>query len=100
MQIISESTNGIGIAYSCSAGENSSDTELGGFYTYSLLKESLQWYESQNKEGVLSINDANDLAHQHFKFKTHSQQNPQIRTLNDQTEKLNLPFAIKTNSLI
>jgi hypothetical protein len=99
MQIISESATGVAIAYSCSVGENSGDTELGGYYTYSLLKESLQWYESRNKEGVLSIYDANDLAHEHLKFKSHFQQNPQIRTLNDQTEKLNLPFAIKTDSL-
>ena len=97
MQIISESTNGIAIAYACSVGENSSDTELGGFYTYSLLKEALQWYESQNKEGILSINEADELAHYELKFKTNFQQNPQIRTLNAQTEKLNLPFAIKTN---
>jgi hypothetical protein len=99
MQIISESAIGIVIAYACSVGENSGDTELGGFYTYSLLKETLQWYESQNKEGVLSISEANDLAHHELKFKTNFQQNPQIRTLNNQTEKLNLPFAIKTSSL-
>jgi hypothetical protein len=97
MQIISESDTGIVIAYACSVGENSGDTELGGFYTYSLLKETLKWYESQSKEGVLSIYDANDLAHNHLKMKSHFQQNPQIRILNDQTKKLNLPFAIKTN---
>jgi hypothetical protein len=62
-----------------------------------LLKESLQWYESQNNEGVLSISEANDLAHEELKFRAHFQQNPQIRTLNAQTEKLNLPFALKTN---
>lgn len=99
MQLISESTNGIAIAYACSVGENSGDTELGGFYTYSLLKEALQWYENQNNEGVLTIGDANDLAHHELKFKTNFQQNPQIRTLNNQTEKLNLPFTIKTYSL-
>jgi hypothetical protein len=98
MQIISESTNGIAIAYACSVGENSGDTELGGFYTYSLLKEALQWYESQNKKGILSINEANELAHHELKFKTNFQQNPQIRTLNAQAEMLNLPFAIKTDS--
>jgi hypothetical protein len=99
MEIISESATGIAIAYSCSVGENSGDTELGGSYTYSLLKTSLQWYESQNNEGVLSISEANDLADQHLKFKSHFEQNPQIRTLSTQTEKLNLPFAIKTDSL-
>ena len=97
MQIISESTNGIAIAYSCSVGEISNETELGGFYTYSLLKETLKWYESHSKEGVLSIYDANDLAHEHLKFKSPFEQNPQIRTLNAQTEKWDLPFAIKTN---
>jgi hypothetical protein len=99
MQLISESTNGIAIAYSCSVGENSGDTELGGSYTHSLLKTSLQWNENQNNEGVLSIYDANDLAHEHLKIKSHSQQSPQIRTLNAETEKLNLPFAIKTDSV-
>ena len=98
MQIISESATGIAISYACSVGENSGDTELGGFYTYSLLKEALQWYESQNNEGVLFINEANELAHHELKFKTNFQQNPQIRTLSAQTEKLNLPFAIKTDS--
>jgi hypothetical protein len=99
MQLISESANGIAIAYACSVGENSGDTELGGFYTYSLLKETLKWYESQNNEGVLFISNANDLAHEHLKIRSHFQQSPQIGTLNAQTEKLNLPFAIKTNSL-
>ena len=99
MQRISESTNGIAIAYSCSVGEISGDTELGGSYTYSLLKTSMQWYECQNKEGVLSISDANDLAHEHLKIKSHFEQNPQIRMLSVQTERLDLPFAIKTNSL-
>jgi len=99
MQIISESTNGITIAYACSVGEISNDTGLGGAFTYSLLKETLQWYESQNNEGILSINEANDFAHQELKFKTNFQQNSQIRTLNDQTEYLNLPFALKTNSV-
>jgi hypothetical protein len=97
MQIISNSTNSIAIAYACSVGEISNETELGGYYTYSLLKETLQWHESQNKEGVLSINDAHNLAHEELKFKTNFQQNPQIRTLNAQTEKWDLPFAIKTN---
>ena len=99
MQRISESTNGIAIAYSCSVGEYSGDTELGGSYTYSLLKTSLQWNENQNNEGVLTISDANDLAHEHLKIKSHSQQNPQIRTLDNQAENLNFPFAIKTGSL-
>jgi len=99
MQRISESTNGVAIAYSCSVGEISGDTELGGYYTYSLLKETLQWYESQNNEGVFSISEANDLTHQELKFKTNFQQKPQIRMLSVQTEKLDLPFAIKTNSL-
>lgn len=99
MQIISESATGIAIAYACSVGENSGDTELGGLYTYTLLKETLQWYDNQNNEGVLTIGVANDLAHHELKFKTNFQQNPQIRTLNNQTEKLNLPFAIKTYSL-
>jgi hypothetical protein len=98
MQRISESTNGIAIAYSCSVGEYSGDTELGGSYTYSLLKTSLQWNERQHEEDVLTISDANDLAHEHLKIKTHFQQNPQIRTLSAKSENLNLPFAIKTNS--
>jgi hypothetical protein len=99
MQIISESTNGISIAYACSVGEISNDTELGGDYTYSLLKTSLEWYESQNNESVLSINDANDLAHQYLKFKSNFDQNPQIVMTNDKEENLNFPFAIKLNSL-
>jgi hypothetical protein len=99
MQIISESTDGISIAYACSVGEISNDTELGGNYTYSLLKTSLEWYENQNNESVLSINGANDLAHQYLKFKSKFDQNPQIVTTNDKEERLNFPFAIKTNSL-
>ena len=63
MQIISESTNGIAIAYSCSVGEIWGYTELGVSYTYSLLQTSLQWNESQNDEVVLSISDAHNLAH-------------------------------------
>ena len=99
MQIISESTDGISIAYACSVGEISNDTELGGDYTYSLLKTSLEWYENQNNQSVLSINGANDLAHQYLKFKSNFDQNPQIVMTNDKEENLNFPFAIKLNSL-
>ncbi len=99
LQIISESAPGIAIAYSCSVGEMCNDTELGGDYTYSLLKSSLEWYDNQTNESVLSINSANDLAHQHLKSKSNFNQHPQIRTTKDQAENLNFPFAIKTNSL-
>ena len=99
MQIISESTDGISIAYACSVGEISNDTELGGVYTYSLLKTSLEWYENQNNESVLSINGANDLAHQYLKFKSNFDQNPKIVTLNNREVNMNFPFAIKLNSL-
>ena len=99
MQLISESKDGISIAYACSVGEISNDTELGGDYTYSLLKTSLEWYENQNNQSVLSINGANDLAHQYLKFKSNFDQNPQIVTTNDKEENLNFPFAIKLNSL-
>ena len=99
MQIISESTDGISIAYACSVGEISNDTELGGVYTYSLLKTSLEWYENQNNESVLSINGANDLAHQYLKFKSNFDQNPKIVTLNNREVNMNFPFAVKLNSL-
>lgn len=99
LQIISESAPGIAIAYSCSVGEMCNDTELGGDYTYSLLKTALEWYDNQTNESVLSINSANDLAHQHLKSKSNFNQHPQIRTTKDQAENLNFPFAIKTNSL-
>lgn len=95
MQIISESTDGISIAYACSVGEISNDTELGGDYTYSLLKTSLEWYENQNNKSVLSINGANDLAHKYLKFKSNFDQNPQVLTTNDKEENLNFPFVIK-----
>jgi hypothetical protein len=42
MQLISESTNGVSIAYACAVGEISNDSELGGDYTYSLLKTTLE----------------------------------------------------------
>jgi hypothetical protein len=95
LQIISESAPGIAIAYSCSVGEMSSETKLGTDYTYSLLKTALEWYDNQTNESVLSINSANDLAHQHLKSKSNFNQHPQIRTTKDQAENLNFPFAIK-----
>jgi hypothetical protein len=98
MQIISESTDGISIAYACSVGEISNDTELGGDYTYSLLKTSLEWYESQNNESVLFFNNANDFTHQHLKFTSHIEKNPQIKILNNREGKMNFPFALKINS--
>ena len=98
LQIISESAPGIAIAYSCSVGEMGRETELGGDYTYSLLKSSLEWYDNPTNEGVLSINSANDLAHQHLKSKSNFDQHTQIRTTNNQEENLNFPFAIKSNS--
>jgi hypothetical protein len=99
MQLISESTNGVSIAYACAVGEISNDSELGGDYTYSLLKTTLDWYENQNSESVLFINEANDLVLQDLKLKSNNEQNPQVITLNDEEEKQNFPFAIKTNSV-
>lgn len=96
MQIISESSNGISIAYSCSVGEISKDSEVGGDYTYSLLKTSLEWYEKKNSESVLSINGANDLAQKYLIFESNFDQYPQIVTIYNKEEKLNFPFAIKT----
>jgi hypothetical protein len=99
MQIISESADGISIAYACSVGEISNDTELGGNHTYSLLKTSLEWYENQNNESVLFINDANDLVLQDLKFTSHIEQNTQIISLKNREGNMNFPFAIKLNSL-
>jgi hypothetical protein len=98
LQIISECAPGIAIAYSCSVGEMSSETELGGDYTYSLLKSSLEWYDNPTNEGVLSINSANDLALQYLKSKSNFDQHPQIKTTNGPAENLNFPFAIISNS--
>ena len=95
LQIISESAPGIAIAYSCSVGEMGSETELGGDYTYSLLKTSLEWYANQNNESVLSINGANDLTHQYLKFKSNFNQNPQLVTAKSKEKNSNFPFAIK-----
>jgi hypothetical protein len=99
LQIISECAPGIAIAYSCSVGEMSSETELGGDYTYSMLKSSLEWNDNPTNEGVLSINSANDLALQYLKSKSNFNQHPQIRTTKDQEKNLNFPFALKLNSL-
>ncbi len=98
LQIISECAPCIAIAYSCSVGEMSSETELGGDYTYSLLKSSLEWYDNPTNEGVLSINSAHELASQHLKSKSNFDQHPQIRSTHNQEENLNFPFAIKLNS--
>lgn len=95
MNILAESHDGIAIAYACSVGEISNDTELGGDYTYSLLKTSLEWYANQNNESVLSINGANDLTHQYLKFKSNFNQNPQLVSVKGKEERLNFPFAIK-----
>jgi hypothetical protein len=64
-----------------------------------MLKSSLEWNDNPTNEGVLSINSANDLALQYLKSKSNFNQHPQIRTTKDQEENLNLPFAIKLNSL-
>ncbi len=95
MNILAQSHDGIAIAYACSIGEFSYDTRLGGDYTYSLLKTSLEWYANQNNESILSINGANDLALQYLKFKSNFNQNPQMVTAKSKEKNLNFPFAIK-----
>jgi uncharacterized protein len=99
MNILAESHDGIAIAYACSVGEISNDTELGGHYTYSLLRVSLEWFEMCKSESVLFIHEANDLAHQDLKFTTHSKQNPQLVNAKGKEENLNFPFALKLISL-
>jgi hypothetical protein len=94
-KIISECPDSIVIAYSCSFGEISNDTELGGLYTYSLLKTSLQWHEYQAENNVLSITGANYLSNQYLKNISVIEQNPQIRKINNSDKDVNLPFAIK-----
>ncbi len=95
MNILAQSHDGIEIAYACSIGEISNDTELGGHYTYSLLRASLEWFEGCKSESVLFIHEANDLALQYLKFKSNFNQNPQIVMINYKEENLNFPFAIK-----
>jgi hypothetical protein len=80
MNILAQSHNGIAIAYACSIGEISNDTELGGHYTYSLSRASLEWFEGCKSESVLFIHEANDLALQYLKFKSNFNQNPQMVT--------------------
>jgi hypothetical protein len=95
MNILAESHDGIAIAYACSVGEISNDSELGGDYTYSLLRASLEWNEKCKSESVLFIHQANDLAHQDLKFTTHFKQNPQLINAKGKEENLNFPFALK-----
>jgi hypothetical protein len=94
-KIISECPDSIVIAYSCSVGEISNDTKLGGLYTYSLLKTSLQWHEYQAENNVLSFTGANYLSNQYLKNISDIEQNPQIRKINNSDKDVNLPFAIK-----
>lgn len=98
MNILAESHDGIAIAYACSFGEISNDSELGGDYTYALLRASLDWYEKCKNASVLFIHQANDLAHQDLKFTTHFKQNPQLINAKGKEENLNFPFALKLNS--
>lgn len=95
LNILTQSHDGIAIAYACSIGEISNDTELGGHYTYSLLRASLEWFEGCKSESVLFIHEANDLAHQYLKFKSNFNQNPQLVSVKGKEERLNFPFAIK-----
>lgn len=97
-EIISQSKDGIVIAYACSVGEISNDTELGGSYTYSLLATSLQWYESQNSDGVIFMDDVNNFARQYLKSTFQVEQNPQIRTTNNEDETPHFPFALRIAS--
>jgi hypothetical protein len=97
-QIISESTDGIVIAYSCSVGETSNDSELGGSYTYSLLTSALQWHEIQNSSSILSIHHANELTQQNLKRLPQLTQNPKTITISEEN-KLSFPFAIRPKSI-
>jgi hypothetical protein len=93
-KIISECPDSIVIAYSCSVGEISNDTELGGLYTYSLLKTTLQWHEYQTENNVLSFTEANYLSNQYLKNISQIEQSSQIRKTNNSDKEVNLPFAI------
>ncbi len=95
MNILAQSHNGIAIAYACSIGEISNDTELGGHYTYSLLRASQEWFDGCKSESVLFIHEANDLALQYLKFKSNFNQNPQMVTAKSKEKNLNFLFAIK-----
>jgi hypothetical protein len=94
-KIISDCDEGISIAYSCSVGEISNETEIGGIYTYSLLKTTLDWYHMQQNENFLEINRANNLSHQFIKSYSEFEQTPQIINKRNSNQNLNFPFAIK-----
>lgn len=97
-QKIAQCSDGIVIAYSCSVGEISNEIELGGLYTYSLLKTSLDWYVSQLNDGVLEISNVTNLAHQFVKRSSNNEQNPELIAVNNEQQSLNFPFALKITS--
>ena len=94
-KIISDCDEGISIVYSCSVGEISNETELGGIYTYSLLKTTLDWYHNQENESTLEINRANNLSYQFIKKHSEFEQTPQILNKGNSNQNLNFPFAIR-----
>jgi hypothetical protein len=94
-KIISDCNEGISIVYSCSVGEISNETELGGIYTYSLLKTTLDWYYNQENESTLEINRANNLSYQFINKHSEFEQTPQLINKGNSNQNSNFPFAIK-----
>jgi hypothetical protein len=94
-QKIAECSDGIAIAYSCSVGETSYEAECGGLFTYSLLKTSLNWYESKNNTGVLEIGTATHVTQHLVKRNSCNEQTPQLIALRNKQQSLNFPIALK-----
>lgn len=95
IQKIAKCSDGIAIDYSCSVGETSYEAECGGLFTYSLLKTSLNWYESKNNTGVLEIGTATHVAQRLVKRNSYNEQTPQLIAVRNKQQSLNFPFALK-----
>jgi hypothetical protein len=98
-QSIENCGDGITIAYSCSVGERANENDLGGVYTYSLLKSALNWFTSETDEEILGINQASELSNDFIKMHSKNEQTPQVRNTIKSDKSFNFPFAIKIKGI-
>jgi Caspase domain len=71
-----EAEEGLSILYAANVNQSAVDSNIGGAYTYSLLKSCEQWGESNRSNNALTIKEAHELGSIYMKSKFLTNQTP------------------------
>lgn len=93
---VQQTEEGVSILYAASENQSAVDSNVGGAYTYSLLKSCEQWGKNDQTRNILSIKDGHSLGTIFMKSRFVTNQTPKM----EQEKRLRyFPLAVKVSSI-